>query len=136
MRTFHRRNAVVGVGEEKNIMRPPRELRVSKDRKQLTVSFPDEEPMPISAEMLRVLSPSAEVQGHSPDQRVTVAGKRNVEIARVEPVGNYAVRIVFNDGHETGLYSWSYLARLGRESDGLWQDYLNELEEKGLGRDR
>jgi len=92
--------------------------------------------MPLSAEMLRVLSPSAEVQGHSPDQRVTVSGKKDVEIARIEPVGNYAVRIVFNDGHETGLYSWSYLAQLGREREQLWQRYLEELHEKGLSRER
>ena len=116
-------------------MKPPSELRVSRDRKLLTVSFPDEEPMQFSAEMLRVLSPSAEVQGHSPEQRVTVAGKRNVAISQIEPIGNYAVRIVFDDGHATGLYSWSYLARLGREREKQWQDYLRELEEKGLSRD-
>lgn len=116
-------------------MKAPNELRVSKDRKLLTVRFADERPMPISAEMLRVLSPSAEVQGHSPDQRVTVTGKADVRIASIEPVGNYAVRIIFDDGHETGLYSWTYLARLGRERETLWQEYLHELEEKGLKRD-
>ena len=115
-------------------MKPPSELRVSRDRKLLTVSFPDEEPMQFSAEMLRVLSPSAEVQGHSPEQRVTVAGKRNVAISQIEPIGNYAVRIVFDDSHATGLYSWSYLARLGREREKLWQDYLRELEEQGRSR--
>ncbi|WP_159587908.1 gamma-butyrobetaine hydroxylase-like domain-containing protein [Chelativorans xinjiangense] len=117
-------------------MKAPKELRVSKDRRLLTVSFPDGEPMSLSAEMLRVLSPSAEVQGHSPEQRVTVGGKKDVAIARVEPVGNYAVRIVFDDGHDTGLYSWSYLATLGREREERWQDYLRELEEKGLSRER
>ncbi|WP_163266959.1 gamma-butyrobetaine hydroxylase-like domain-containing protein [Chelativorans alearense] len=117
-------------------MNAPKELRVSKDRKLLTVSFPDEEPVSLSAEMLRVLSPSAEVQGHSPEQRVTVGGKKDVAIARMEPVGNYAVRIVFDDGHDTGLYSWSYLATLGREREERWQDYLRELEEKGLSRER
>lgn len=91
-------------------MKPPTELRVSKDRKLLTVTFDGEAPMPLSAEMLRVLSPSVEVQGHSPDQRVTVAGKKDVAIARIEPVGNYAVRIVFDDGHETGLYTWMELS--------------------------
>ncbi|WP_173931450.1 DUF971 domain-containing protein [Chelativorans sp. Marseille-P2723] len=116
-------------------MKAPEELRVSKDRRLLTVRFSGEAPMPLSAEMLRVLSPSAEVQGHSPDERVTVPGKRNVAIAGIEPVGNYAVRIIFDDGHQTGLYSWTYLARLGRERDALWQDYLRELEEKGLNRD-
>ncbi|MCT7375517.1 DUF971 domain-containing protein [Chelativorans salis] len=116
-------------------MKPPKELCVSKDRKLLTVSFPDTEPMSLSAEMLRVLSPSAEVQGHSPEQRVTVGGKKDVAISRVEPVGNYAVRIIFDDGHDTGLYSWSYLATLGSEREQRWQDYLNELEEKGLSRE-
>ncbi|MDZ5697774.1 DUF971 domain-containing protein [Chelativorans sp. M5D2P16] len=117
-------------------MRPPKELRVSKDRKLLTVTFPDESPMELSAEVLRVFSPSAEVQGHSPDERVTVGGKKDVAISRIEPVGNYAVRIVFDDGHETGLYSWSYLATLGRERAARWKDYLRELEEKGLSRER
>lgn len=117
-------------------MKPPTELRVSKDRKLLTVTFDGEAPMPLSAEMLRVLSPSAEVQGHSPDQRVTVAGKKDVAIARIEPVGNYAVRIVFDDGHETGLYTWSYLATLGRERERRWRDYLRALEEKGMSRER
>ncbi|WP_274424087.1 DUF971 domain-containing protein [Chelativorans sp. YIM 93263] len=116
-------------------MKPPQELRVSKDRKFLTVSFADEAPVSVSAEMLRVLSPSAEVQGHAPEQRVTVPGKKDVTITRIEPVGNYAVRIVFSDGHETGLYSWTYLARLGNEREQLWQDYLRELEERGLSRD-
>jgi len=117
-------------------MRPPKELRVSKDRKILTVSFPDEAPLSMSAELLRVLSPSAEVQGHSPDQRVIVSGKKDVEIARIEPVGNYAIRIVFDDGHETGLYSWNYLAKLGHEREQLWHQYLEELQEKGLSRER
>ena len=116
-------------------MRPPKELRVSKDRKLLTVSFPDHEPIELPAEMLRVLSPSAEVQGHSPEQRVTVPGKRNVAIARMEPVGNYAVRIAFDDGHDTGLFTWTYLHTLGHEKEERWQAYLDELMQKGLGRD-
>ena len=89
----------------------------------------------LSAEMLRVMSPSAEVQGHSPEQRVTVGGKRNVAVSRIEPVGHYAVRIVFDDGHETGLFTWRYLETLGREADERWQAYLRELAEKGLSRD-
>lgn len=116
-------------------MKPPIEIRVSKDRQTLTVRFPDAEPVPLSAELLRVLSPSAEVQGHTPDQRVTVAGKRNVGISAIEPIGNYAIRILFDDGHETGLYSWAYLAELGREREKRWQEYLVELESKGLSRD-
>lgn len=116
-------------------MKPPKELRVSRDRALLTISFPEEEPGQLSAEMLRVLSPSAEVQGHSPDQRVTVGGKRNVAISRIEPVGNYAVRILFSDGHDTGIFSWPYLHELVTQKDEKWQAYLDELQEKGLSRD-
>ncbi|QKV17649.1 gamma-butyrobetaine hydroxylase-like domain-containing protein [Oricola thermophila] len=112
----------------------PTELRVSKDRRNLTIKFGGGESFEISAEMLRVMSPSAEVQGHSPEQRVTVGGKRDVAIAEMVPVGNYAVRIVFDDRHDTGIYSWSYLARLGRDRDALWSAYLDELKEKGLSR--
>jgi DUF971 family protein len=117
-------------------MAAPKELRVSKDRKLLTVSFPDSSPYELPAEMLRVLSPSAEVQGHSPEQRVTVPGKRNVAILKIEPVGNYAVRITFDDFHDTGIFTWSYLQELGAEKETRWNDYLAELAEKGLSRDR
>jgi DUF971 family protein len=117
-------------------MIPPSELRVSKDRKLLTVSFPAHVPIELPAELLRVTSPSAEVQGHSPEQRVTVPGKREVTIARVEPVGNYAVRLVFSDGHDSGIYTWHYLHELGHEGDARWQAYLDELTAKGLSRDR
>ena len=116
-------------------MAAPTELRVSKDRRLLTVSFPDGGRYELPAEMLRVLSPSAELQGHSPEQRVTVPGKRDVAINRVEPVGNYAVRIVFDDFHDTGLFSWDYLHELGREKAARWQAYLDELVQKGLTRD-
>lgn len=116
-------------------MKPPKELRVSKDRLLLTVTFADETPFELPAEMLRVLSPSAEVQGHSPEQRITVPGKRHVAISRIEPVGNYAVRIVFDDGHDTGIFTWSYLHELGTEKTKRWQSYLDELQEKGLSRD-
>lgn len=115
-------------------MRTPTELRVSRERDALTVSFPGSEPVRLSAEMLRVLSPSAEVQGHSPDQRVLVVGKENVTITSLEPIGNYAVRIVFSDGHSTGLYTWSYLQELASKRDQLWADYLRELQEKGYTR--
>lgn len=114
-------------------MNPPTELRVSKDRRELTVSFADQAHK-LSAELLRVLSPSAEVQGHSPEQRITVAGKRDVAIAAIEPTGNYAVRITFDDGHDTGIFTWTYLDTLGREKDARWQAYLDELAEKGLTR--
>ena len=115
-------------------MTPPKELRVSKDRKLLTVTFPGEAPIELPAEMLRVLSPSAEVQGHSPEQRVTVPGKRDVAIRKIDPVGNYAVRITFDDFHDTGIFTWTYLATLGREKEARWQSYLEELREKGLSR--
>jgi len=113
----------------------PRELRVSPDRKTLTISFDNGEVYALAAEMLRVLSPSAEVQGHSPEQRVTVPGKINVAILKMEPVGNYAVRITFDDMHDTGLFSWTYLRELGREKESRWQAYLDELAEKGLSRE-
>ncbi len=112
----------------------PTEIRLSKDKAQLTVQFDDGSAHTLSAEYLRVMSPSAEVQGHSPDQRRTVGGKRNVTIRAVEPVGNYAVKLVFDDGHDTGLYAWPYLHQLGEEHDARWADYLAELEAKGLNR--
>jgi len=116
------------------IVKTPSELRVSKERDALTVTFPGNEPVRLSAEMLRVLSPSAEVQGHSPDQRVLVVGKENVTISNLEPIGNYAVRIVFSDGHSTGLFTWSYLEELAQKRNQLWADYLRELQEKGYNR--
>jgi DUF971 family protein len=115
---------------------PPTELRVSKDRRLLTVTFSPGESYALEAELLRVVSPSAEVQGHSPDQRVTVPGKRNVEIMKIEPVGNYAIRITFDDMHNSGLYSWPFLHELGREKETRWQTYLDELAQKGLTRER
>jgi DUF971 family protein len=113
----------------------PTELRLAKDRKTLTVAFDSGESFALEAEYLRVVSPSAEVQGHSPDERKTVPGKRNVAILEVNPVGNYAVRLVFDDMHSTGIYSWDYLLELGRDRDRRWQDYLDELAGKGLSRD-
>jgi len=115
-------------------MQAPKELRVSKDRRTLTVTFPDHAPFELPAEMLRVLSPSAEVQGHAPEQRVTVPGKRNVAIVRIEPIGNYAVRISFDDMHDTGIFTWTYLHELGHEKEARWSAYLAELEQKGLSR--
>jgi DUF971 family protein len=112
----------------------PTELRLDKDKRVLTVAFDDGQSFALPAELLRVLSPSAEVQGHSPEQRVTVPGKRHVGIARIEPVGNYAVRIVFTDGHDTGLFVWEYLRGLGEHKEERWQDYLKELSAKRLSR--
>ena len=112
----------------------PSELRLHKDRKTLTVSFEGGETFDLPAEYLRVKSPSAEVQGHSAEERKTVPGKRNVAILEVHPVGNYAVRLVFDDMHSTGIYSWDYLRELGQNRDAYWQDYLDELAGKGLSR--
>ncbi|MGH6864993.1 MAG: gamma-butyrobetaine hydroxylase-like domain-containing protein [Methyloceanibacter sp.] len=112
----------------------PTELKLGKDKRTLTVAFDDGRSFTLPAELLRVLSPSAEVQGHSPEQRVTVPRKRNVGIVGLEPVGNYAVRIVFNDGHNTGLYVWDYLRDLGENQEIRWQSYVDELAAKGLSR--
>lgn len=113
----------------------PVELRLRKDRKTLAVAFDDGGRFDLPAEFLRVHSPSAEVQGHSPSERRVVAGKRDVAIAEVHPVGNYAVRLVFDDGHSTGIFSWDYLIVLGREHDAKWRSYLAELAERKLSRD-
>ena len=113
----------------------PTELRLSKDRRSLRVTFDDGATFDLPAEYLRVTSPSAEVQGHSPSERKTVPGKRNVEIIGVEPVGNYAVKLRFDDMHDTGIYGWSYLYELGAKQAEKWRDYLAELEAKGLSRD-
>ncbi len=121
--------------QDQNAAAHPEEIRLNAEKDQLTVTFPDES-YKLTAEMLRVTSPSAEVQGHSPSERVTLGGKRDVTISRIEPVGNYAVKLIFSDGHDTGIFSWSYLRRLGQERDEIWQQYLSELSEKGLSRDR
>ena len=112
----------------------PTELKVDKDRGLLTVAFEDGASFALPAELLRVMSPSAEVQGHSPEERVTVPGKKAVRIVRIEPVGNYAARIVFSDGHDTGLFTWAYLRELGENKDSRWQAYLTELAAKRLSR--
>ena len=113
----------------------PTELRVSKDRKTLTIAFDNGARHDLSAEYLRVCSPSAEVKGHSPSQKKTVPGKRKVEIIKVEPVGNYAVRIHFDDMHNTGIYSWRYFLELAQQPENHWNVYLLELAQKGLSRD-
>ena len=100
----------------------------------LTVAFDTGERFDLDAEYLRVESPSAEVKGHGPGQEQLVWGKRNVAIIRLEPVGTYAIKIVFSDGHETGLYTWNYLLKLGRERDAIWADYIARLEAAGRGR--
>jgi ATP-binding protein involved in chromosome partitioning len=115
------------------IVKPPR-LALTPDGDLLTVEFACGSRYELPAELLRVMSPSAEVQGHSAAQRVTVARKRNVKVKDLRPVGNYAIRIEFDDGHDTGLFTWTYLQQLGREKDKRWGEYLAELEKKGLSR--
>ncbi|MCB1885671.1 MAG: DUF971 domain-containing protein [Geminicoccaceae bacterium] len=112
----------------------PVEFKVRRAEKDLVVRFDDGRSFTLPAEYLRVESPSAEVQGHASSQKVTVAGKRNVGIVRLEQVGNYAVRIVFDDGHASGIYTWPWLYRLGAERDRLWGTYLAALEAQGLSR--
>jgi DUF971 family protein len=112
------------------------EIRLRRQDKVLDVAFDDGSRFSLPAEYLRVESPSAEVQGHGPGQRQVVAGRRHVGIVTVEPVGNYAVRLIFDDRHDTGIYSWEYLRQLGLEQEARWQAYLNELQSRGLSRDR
>jgi DUF971 family protein len=110
------------------------ELRLSRAERVLNVAFDDGSQFELPAEYLRVESPSAEVQGHGPDQKQIVPGKRDVAIVAVEPVGNYAVRLVFDDRHDTGIYSWEYLHQLGREQSQRWSAYTAALAAKGLSR--
>lgn len=114
----------------------PVEIRLPKDRRTLRVVFDDGRTFDLPAELLRVTSPSAEVQGHSEAERKTVGGKRNVTILSVDPVGNYAVRIGFDDMHATGIYSWAFLRDLGVNAEQRFQGYLDDLQAKGLDRDR
>lgn len=113
----------------------PTQLRIDMDARLLEIAFDDGTAFKLPAELLRVESPSAEVQGHGPGQKVIVAGKRMVTATNAEPVGNYAVRLIFSDGHASGLFTWRYLRELGERQDELWRDYLAALEEKGLSRD-
>lgn len=112
----------------------PTEIRLSPAKDQLHIAFEGGEAYTLSAEYLRVFSPSAEVQGHTPSERKVVGGKKAVTIAKIEPVGNYAVKPVFSDGHDTGLYTWLYLRDLGAHHEKLWAQYLTELGERGLTR--
>jgi DUF971 family protein len=114
----------------------PTELRLNPEKTELRVAFVNGTAESLSAELLRVSSPSAEVQGHSAAGRKLVTGKRSVTIRAIEPVGNYAVRLVFSDGHNTGIYSWPYLQELAANKGALWSGYLQELTAAGLSRDR
>ena len=113
----------------------PVELKLKQAEKRLEVEFDDGRRFSLPAEYLRVDSPSAEVKGHGPGQRTLVAGRSKVGILRLEPVGNYAVRIVFDDRHDTGIFSWAYLYELGIEQPERWQRYLDELAKAGLSRE-
>jgi DUF971 family protein len=113
----------------------PTELRLKQAEKRLEIDFDDGSKFALPAEYLRVESPSAEVQGHGPGQKTIVAGRRHVGILALEPVGNYAVRIRFDDLHDTGIYSWQYLYELGQEQATRWAAYLAELEKRGQSRD-
>ena len=118
-----------------NAKRWPTELRLSRDKRTLRVAFDDGSAFDLPAEYLRVMSPSAEVQGHSPSERKTVPGKKEVEIISIEPVGNYAVKLIFDDMHDTGIFGWDYLFELGANHAERWQNYLAELDAKGLSRE-
>jgi DUF971 family protein len=114
----------------------PVEIRLAKDRRALNVVFDDGASFELTAELLRVVSPSAEVQGHSESERKTIGGKRNVTILSVDPVGNYAVRLGFDDMHSTGIFSWAFLYEIGRDAGRRFQSYLDDLAAKGLDRDK
>jgi DUF971 family protein len=116
-------------------MPTPTEIRLKRAERRLEVAFDDGSRFSLPAEYLRVESPSAEVQGHGPGQKVLVAGRREVGIMRVEPVGHYAVRVAFDDLHDTGIYSWAYLHQLGTEYAARWAEYEAALAAKGLSRD-
>ena len=113
----------------------PQALTVHEASRVLEVAFSDGATFRIPFELMRVYSPSAEVQGHGPGQETLQTGKRNVAIERIEPVGTYALKLVFSDGHDSGLYSWDMLYNLGKHHDELWQEYLKQIESQGLSRD-
>ncbi len=112
----------------------PTQLRLSQQGRVLSVTFDTGESFDLTAEFLRVSSPSAEVRGHGQAEPKIEAGKRNVAIREIHPTGNYAVRLSFDDGHDTGIYTWTYLYELGAGQEKLWQTYLNALESKGFSR--
>ncbi len=123
------------MSENFEIQHRPKEIRLKREEKVLEIDFDDGRTFSLPAELLRVESPSAEVQGHGPGQKTVVAGRRHVGILEVEPVGNYAIRIKFDDLHDTGIFSWDTLYDYGERQDELWKDYLDAIESKGLSRD-
>jgi len=112
----------------------PESINLHQKSRILEIAFDNGQNFELSCELLRVYSPSAEVKGHGPGQSVLQTGKENVSITNIEPVGHYAVKLIFDDGHETGLYSWAYLYELGENKDQLWKDYLHALSDAGHQR--
>lgn len=121
-------------GLDKDVPRPT-EIKLHQKSREMEIAFDNGCSYRLSYEFLRVYSPSAEVRGHGPGQETLQTGKRNIEITGLEPVGNYAVQPVFSDGHQSGIYSWDLLYRLGRDRDALWADYLTRLDVAGASRD-
>jgi DUF971 family protein len=113
----------------------PTELRLHQQSRRLEVCFADGQVFQLPCEYLRVYSPSAAVRGHSPDQAILQTGKEEVTITAIEPIGQYAVKLIFSDGHDSGLYSWDYLYELGKHQVAYWQDYLMRLHQAGLSRE-
>lgn len=114
----------------------PTEITLHQKSKTLEIAFEDGARFTWSFEFLRVQSPSAEVRGHGPGQKVLQAGKKDVNLTNIEPVGSYAIKLIFDDGHDSGLYTWDYLRELGQNQDALWHDYLLKLEEAGKSRNK
>ncbi len=113
----------------------PTEIRLTPTKDELKITFNNGKVFAFSAEFLRVMSPSAEVKGHTPDQKKTVGGKKDVLIFQIETVGNYAIRPTFSDGHSTGIYSWSYIYEMGDNQEKLWREYVDELAQKDMSRE-
>jgi len=113
----------------------PTEIKLHQKSRMLEIAFSDGQRFELPCELLRVYSPSAEVRGHGPGQEVLQVGKKNVEITDVQPVGSYAVQLVFSDGHDSGLYSWDYLHDLGVNQEALWKQYLERMNEAGASRE-
>ncbi|PKO42865.1 MAG: 1-(5-phosphoribosyl)-5-((5-phosphoribosylamino)methylideneamino)imidazole-4-carboxamide isomerase [Betaproteobacteria bacterium HGW-Betaproteobacteria-4] len=113
----------------------PSEIKLHQKSRRLELIYGEGESYSLDFEYLRVYTPSAEARGHGPGQETLQTGKREVNIERIEPVGTYALRLVFSDGHDSGLYSWDMLYNLGKHHDELWQDYLAQIEKQGLSRD-
>ncbi len=126
--------------ERKRAMNPksprPTEIKLHQKSRLLEIAFDDGRQFSLPCEYLRVFSPSAEVRGHGPGQEVLQVGKRDVEIKEIEPVGVYAVKLAFSDGHDTGLYSWEYLYELGEKQESSWKSYLARMEQAGASRDK